>query len=269
MWQHLEPGSSPVDWCEGNYLISPLIAEFVNTFSNVLFFLLPPVMMYLFREYARFVNPGIHILWLLLIVVGISSAYFHATLSLIGQLLDELAILWIFMASFSMFFPRRFFPLLFHNDRKLFSLAAVVFALIATFLAVLHPIANAFALMTLGLPAFLLLIHELKRCESGRVYRLGIRCAAVWLLAVACWLNDRLFCETWLALNFPYLHALWHILIFIASYTALVLFAYFAVKEERPDTTPVLRYWPREDFELGVPYVTIRSYCTIDNSKHV
>nr|CAD7410781.1 unnamed protein product [Timema poppensis] len=107
------------------------------------------------------------------------------------------------------------------------------------------------------------------RCESGRVYRLGIRCAAVWLLAVACWLNDRLFCETWLALNFPYLHALWHILIFIASYTALVLFAYFAVKEERPDTTPVLRYWPREDFELGVPYVTIRSYCTIDNSKHV
>lgn len=55
------------------------------------------------------------------------------------------------------------------------------------------------------------------------------------MLAVACWVNDRMFCETWSNLNFPYLHAFWHVLIFIASYTACVLFAYFDAKNQVKD----------------------------------
>lgn len=38
MWERqlsaLKPGSSPIDWCEGNYQVSANIAEFVNTVSN-------------------------------------------------------------------------------------------------------------------------------------------------------------------------------------------------------------------------------------------
>lgn len=101
---------------------------------------------------------------------------------------------------------------------------------------------------------------EIFRANNVRVYRLGIRCASVWLLAVFCWVNDRLLCDAWSSINFPYLHGLWHIFIFIASYTACVLFAYFSVKEERPQNKAVLRYWPRNDFEFGIPYVLIKTY---------
>ncbi|KAF7408712.1 hypothetical protein HZH66_003249 [Vespula vulgaris] len=239
MWKPFEAGSSPVDWCEGNYSISPSIAEFMNTFSNVVFLLLPPVLMHLFRDYGRFVNPGIHVIWFLLMIVGLSSAYFHATLSLIGQLLDELAILWLYMASFCMFLPRRYIPNVFQNDRKRFSMFLTFPTLIATGLALVHPALNAFALMSLGIPAFGFMIIELKRTTSMRVYRLGLRCGAVWVLAVT------------------------------SSYTAAVLFAYFSVKEERPQQSPTLRYWPRNDFELGIPYVTIKSYVKIDTNSNI
>lgn len=39
MWKPFEPGSSPVDWCEGNYNISPIIAEFTNTVCKILNFI--------------------------------------------------------------------------------------------------------------------------------------------------------------------------------------------------------------------------------------
>jgi len=98
------------------------------------------------------------------------------------------------------------------------------------------------------------------RVKDVRVHRLGYRCALLWTLSVFCWINDRLFCEAWSAIDFPYLHAMWHVLIFLSSYSGIVLYAYFAVQDEKPDLSPVLRYWPVDNFELGIPYVAIQCY---------
>jgi len=80
----------------------------------------------------------------------------------------------------------------------------------------------------------------------------------IWLFAFGCWISDRLFCDLWSAVDFPYLHGAWHILVAITSYTICVLFAYFDATNEHADKMPVLKFWPHDSFELGVPYVALK-----------
>ena len=51
--------------------------------SNIFFFLVPPMMIMLFASYSKRVANGITFLWILLVIIGIGSVYFHATLSLV------------------------------------------------------------------------------------------------------------------------------------------------------------------------------------------
>ena len=62
---------------------------------------------YLFRPYSKHVGAGINAVWLLLMVVGLGSIYFHATLSFAGQIIDELAIAWVLLAGFAIWMPKQ------------------------------------------------------------------------------------------------------------------------------------------------------------------
>lgn len=144
---------------------------------------MPPILMVLFKDYGKHVSPGIHIVWILLMVVGISSAYFHATLSLLGQLLDEISILWVYdrsnqpiyqsltahsifrYSSVMIFFcPRRYLPQVIRK-RTTFTAIMLTFTVTATILSVWNPIINAFALFGLTVPTFYLLYNELERVK--------------------------------------------------------------------------------------------------------
>lgn len=246
--------------------MSPGGAQLPQTGNRVLssgvYLLFPPLLMQLTQSYGRHVNRGIHIVWALMIVVGLSSAYFHATLSLVGQLLDELAILWLVLAAAAIWFPSPLRPPFLRKEaggENLFRVAVVTFAMLSSLLAFAHPFLNAFVLMLLVIPGTGVLIWELKRCESRRAVKLGIRSMAVFFAAVFCWVVDRVFCDVWMRLQIPYFHGAWHVLAFIGCYSSCMLFAYFDAMRVTPERNPSLVYWPINSFELGVPYIRLSS----------
>ena len=81
--------TATIDWCEPNYTVSPYIAEFVNTITNIGFVVLGLFGIYMhpnleLRFYLAYVS---------IIFVGFGSAAFHATLKWYAQLGDEVCSL--------------------------------------------------------------------------------------------------------------------------------------------------------------------------------
>ena len=78
------------DWCEANYVVTPYIAEFWNTLSN-----LPIILSSLYSIYLGITRgQDFHLVLpsVLLFFVGIGSTIFHGTLSYMGQAIDELSM---------------------------------------------------------------------------------------------------------------------------------------------------------------------------------
>ena len=86
------------------------------------------------------------------------------------------------------------------------------------------------------------LIMELKGEDNQRILSLGHRTIALCVMAVAVWVKDHMFCSWWASVGFPYLHGAWHVLVFLSSYTAVVLTAYFQVKNNIHSETLILRW---------------------------
>lgn len=257
--RYLEVGSSPVDWCEPNYEKSSEIAEFYNTISNIIYLLGPPVLVYLHADYAKWISSAIYVVWWFYIIIGLASAYFHATLSLLGQLLDELAILWTYMMVVAAFCPRRYRFEPFKDRQDLFSGVVGIVTLLLSVLSFYHPAINALALMVFTVPTFIMYGQYLKRNRNQKVNDLIVRTLILLGFAILVWVNDRFFCDVWIELKFAYLHAVWHILIFIATYGLCVVAAYVYALEEKPEWKPRISYWPNERFELGIPFVALKT----------
>nr|XP_055025230.1 alkaline ceramidase 1 [Misgurnus anguillicaudatus] len=249
--------SSEVDWCEDNYKHSEIVVEYFNTMSSFIFFVISPIMLYLLHPYAKERNLAVHLVWIMMIFVGIFSMYFHMTLSFMGQMLDELSIVWVLAIGYSLWFPRRHFPY-FVKDRRCFTKMVSVLTVVTSLSSFVKPTANAYALNFFGVHILYSLLIELKSCTDQRVLRLSWATIGLWVLAISCWISDRFGCSFWQKLDFCYLHGIWHILIVLATAYASTLIAYLDATLEIPYSLPHVQYWPRDNWPIGLPYVVLK-----------
>lgn len=103
------------------------------------------------------------------------------------------------------------------GTRVKFTAFMLTFGTTATLLSIVNPIVNAFALMFLAVPTYFLLFIELEKIKHKdmKAYKLGIRTVVISSCAIVAWINDRVFCSFYTSMNITYLHALWHVLIFL------------------------------------------------------
>ena len=96
--------NTTIDWCEENFVVHPSIAEFFNTITSVIAVL--PLCFWFMQSWLQpnLAAGYLHYLHLLGAVIFTGSAAFHGTLTWIGQLLDEVPILFLASASFSILF---------------------------------------------------------------------------------------------------------------------------------------------------------------------
>lgn len=86
------PPTSTIDWCEENYVVTPYIAEALNTLTNSVFILL--ALFATIQAYKQRLEPRFVLASLGFLLVGIGSWLFHMTLQYHYQLLDELPMIY-------------------------------------------------------------------------------------------------------------------------------------------------------------------------------
>ncbi|NXO02087.1 ACER1 ceramidase, partial [Rhinopomastus cyanomelas] len=243
--------SAEVDWCEGNFERSPIIAEYYNTgccgSGNGPADL--PGQTGCVRVQLCCHGPP-------LLLAGVFSTYFHMTLSYVGQLLDELSILWTLAVAYSFWYPKIYFPRFIKSRKQFIWLSAATTAL-STVMSFVKPALNAYALNCIAFHLLYLTWRELKKCKDRRVHRMAAVMVMWWALAISSWISDRWLCGLWQAVNFPYFHSLWHVLIALSLLYCCPLVIYFDVRYEMPSFRPELKYWPSDSWPIVVPYVAL------------
>ena len=208
------PSTSSIDWCERNYVLTPYLAEFCNSISSLsmcLFSLLLLIEGFINKIEKRFVLMSISFG-----IVGIGSFYFHGTLTFIGQMFDELPMVYSMIIWFFILFRMNYFHSHhFYSDQ--FILFLIFYSIFWTYIHTLKSFVVIFqihfGLMVLGGILKLINLYKNDFFYSSSIKYLMLSYILLIIPAIIVWIIDQHYCEKLneMSLN-PQFHAWWHLI---------------------------------------------------------
>ncbi|KAF2365768.1 Ceramidase [Trinorchestia longiramus] len=245
--------SSPVDWCEKNYVVTAAIAEFGNTFSSLPMIFLPATCLItnVWDSFSTLVSKGAYIQMFFMIGIGMASMYVHSTLSLLAQFFDEIGIAWSLFMGYSFLLPNQHRPKFYFGNHA--HILSTSICIILTVFWYTFPYLNGFILMSLSLPILFIHVVEIAKYKNPDTIHITKITVALLSVAMLAWMGDIFMCSLCRKLFIPGLHSLWHVMISLGAYLTVTIFAFRKAVSDAPSVEPTIRYLTWKG--IGIPYV--------------
>ncbi|KYQ94181.1 alkaline dihydroceramidase [Tieghemostelium lacteum] len=267
---------SPLNWCELDYKVSPFICEFYNTISSFVLSMFGVYGLYLLfnssftdkslSHHIKIVSQlGIRakvtLSYLSLAIIGIGSAFYHATLLYKYQLFDEFPMI----ITISLFvYCKLTLDQVQDTDSsqyKIFRkiLPYLLTGYVVTVAAIITVIRDIPTILQASF-GFLVLVCVTLSSQYARSIKMDLRnsnpkkllayCVGSMLVAYLCWLVERKLCSDGYVIPGVQLHAIWHVLTGAAAY--LWVQYYICINLEKHNYKTKLIY------SMGIPSIRVQ-----------
>ncbi|KAI8967726.1 ceramidase [Mycotypha africana] len=232
--------TSSVDWCEENYAHSYYIAEFWNTISSLAMVVLGLLGVAL---HHRSLGWKLSISYLLIVVVGIGSVLFHATLQFEHQMWDEVPMVWTACYLLWVLLGE-------HGDygkrKNSYGIGILLYCAFATYVTSMNKGTTQFFMFqtSFGFVMWsdLYLVYQLYKKARPETLKLFQQGTVFLIFAITVWLIDSNLCFVYQYLPNPQLHAWWHVLMCTSLHYFFVACGYESVWKEEKKTNVRIGY---------------------------
>ncbi|CAM1296454.1 ACER3 (predicted) [Pycnogonum litorale] len=232
--------TSTLDWCERNYEVTPYMAEFWNTISNV--FLMVPPFYGAVLAWRDNIEKKYILSYFSLFLVGVGSTLFHMTLKYEMQLCDELPMVY---GSFVLVYCQA--EIVCKGNPKFMKrllIGLILYSIIFTviYVGVKNPIFHQWVYGIIVSVILILNIYIARVISSAPT--LFLWSAVFYILAFFCWNIDNIFCSKLTTMReamptafgpVTQLHAIWHCLVGYAAYLAVIYCCHARLEQKKQD----------------------------------